>query len=117
MVWPGPVLGSASPLLEYSDIRVRLLAAEVCTHALQAVASIDACLKPEEGVYETVKRLHPHDVPETHSEAWGLTLVPQFSAQPDLQVSNQLKPSLSPGLHTSPLLSRGGPNLLHSAVH
>ena len=41
---------------------------EVCTHALQAVASIDACGKPEEGVYETVKTLYPHDVPEIFGE-------------------------------------------------
>jgi len=32
------------------------------------VAGIDACGKPEECVYETVKRLYPHDVPEIFAE-------------------------------------------------
>ena len=62
------VLTSASPLLESSDPRVRLAAAEVCASSLSAVAACDACSAPESAVYDTVKKLHPHDVPQTHGD-------------------------------------------------
>jgi hypothetical protein len=112
------VLSSSAPLLESSDERVRLAAAQVSASALRAVASIDGCGKPEEvglasrrngssrkqlyisahysqkhsvnpansqaviselpiilflpyeeGIYETVKRLYPHDVPSIFAES------------------------------------------------
>ena len=62
------VLTSAAPLLESSDPRVRLAAAEVCASSLSAVAACDACSGPESAVYDTVKKLHPHDVPQTHGD-------------------------------------------------
>jgi hypothetical protein len=62
------VLTSAAPLLESSDPRVRLAAAEVCASSLSAVAACDACSAPESAVYDTVKKLHPHDVPQTHGD-------------------------------------------------
>ena len=62
------VLSSAAPLLESTDPRVRLAAAEVCSASLGAIAACDACSAPETAVYDTVKRLHPHDVPQTHGD-------------------------------------------------
>ena len=62
------VLSSAAPLLESADPRVRLAAAEVCSASLGAIAACDACSAPETAVYDTVKRLHPHDVPQTHGD-------------------------------------------------
>ena len=62
------VLSSAAPLLESTDPRVRLAAAEVCSASLGAIAACDACSAPETAVYDTVKRLHPNDVPQTHGD-------------------------------------------------
>ena len=62
------ILVCAAPLLESSDVRVRRVAAEVSARALGAVSAIDGCSKPEETVFETVKKLFPHEVPETHAE-------------------------------------------------